>query len=160
MGCLFLRIRTSPFETLCCSIVLPHLEGGNFLSSRPMVGAAELSLFGCIRSQLWALKLSSCGTQAYLLLGKWVLGSPIRDQTEFPELQGGFLSTGLQGSPQDWSSPISVLSADQIKTPAITFIRKPRSDGHGPVTAQEVSEIKFDHLDLAWMWFPEILQLF
>ena len=51
-----------------------------------------ISVFGCIRSQLWRVGsfvmgcrlLSSCSTQAQLLHSMWNLSSPTRDQTCIP----------------------------------------------------------------------------
>ena len=49
-----------------------------------MVGGGRTESLRLYQVSVVALKLSSRGMQAYLLLGKWVLRSPISDKTGVP----------------------------------------------------------------------------
>lgn len=106
MGCLFLsESEPVPLKLsvvlLCCTF----RGEGNFLSSRPKVGGGRTESLRLYQVSVVALKLSSCGTQAYLLLGKWVLGSPIRDQTGVPRTTRRILIHWTPGKSQGLSSP-------------------------------------------------------
>ena len=70
-----------------------------------MVGGGRIESLRLYQVSVVALKLSSCGTQAYLLLGKWVLGSPIRDQTGVPRTTRRILIHWTPGRSQGLSSP-------------------------------------------------------
>lgn len=139
---------------LCCTF----RGEGSFLPSRPMVGGGRTESLRLYQVSVVALKLSSRGMQAYLLLGKWVLRSPISDKTGVPWTTRRILIHWTPGKSQGLSSPYQ--RSVQIRYEHLpSLLSESQGQMDTDLWPQEVFWNKTDHLDLAWVWVPEILQL-
>ena len=109
-GSSFSDFPTSPLTSLQTT-PSPHPERIFFLFKKQLfIYLVALDLGCCITWHLllWRTDslvvvrgLSSCGAWAQLLHSMWDLSSLARDKPAFPELQGGFLTTGPPGKSRE-----------------------------------------------------------